>query len=288
MQNIESYESFEALNNYDSFEGFGFNVKTLKNEKGVELPSDFIAKKIISDPAIMGQMAIYVKLFGRKPQKDPILLSAQVSDIDQKLRENYRKRTRQNFVGTEENFEHFTKQPAYKIDESMYVDEIEKQKGVANNHFDEGFEGFLPLFAPDALRLGKKLGGKLIKKIGRKSKKKAVEATQQTATANNLMAKSQLNASQAEAIRAGVSPEMVQKIVGDQAKKDREIAKRNLEILDTVVTTVAPKKTLDKLKDMFQEFKDKETQKEITKNVPVIIGVMALVAVLAFILGRRN
>jgi hypothetical protein len=286
MENLGLTENYE---NFQNMEGFGFNLKATKNAQGVELPSDFIAKKIISDPAIMGQMAIYVKLFGRKPSTDPILLSAQVASIDKNLRDSYKRISRQNFIGTAENFEHFTASLPYKADELSYVEEQEKQKGIAINHFGgEELEGFLPFLAPAGLKLGQRLGKSLIKKIGKKNKKKVTEATQQTATANNLQAKADLNASQASAVRAGVSPEMVRQIVGDQAKADREIAKRNLEILDTVVTTVAPKKTLDKLKDMFQEFKDKETQKEITKNVPVIIGVMALVGVLAFILGRKN
>lgn len=275
----------------DNYEDFGINTDNIKGGitlkgKGA-LPSEFIEKKIISDPKIMEQMSVYVSMFGRKPHRNPIILASQVADIDEKLRNSYKAIARSNYNGAEEHFENYTSSSGYKYDEQNFVSETEKQKGVDVQGFEgESFEGFLPLLALTGDKRVQQGGLKIIKHIGGKLKKKIKSKAKASQAVANNQADARLSNAKADAISSGVSAEQVNSIVNNSANETRGINKRNLEILDTVVKKTVPAKILEKMKGVIDEYKAQETAKELGKQMPILVGVLIGAIVLTIIVMK--
>ncbi len=311
----------------EMYEGFGIDVQGKTKSTPLNLPSEELIKKFLSEPEIIEKMQTYVRAFGRKAGSNPLILAGTIADIDDNLNRTYKAMAKQNFVGNNEAFDAFSGSEGYDLDIGNWKKQQHDERGIdVMSHFDgdsfdafqtvneiqgfdnfDGFEGFsfksllkkAGDFAGDAIGKygsmlpipGAGLASKAfntVRSIGNGIKKDAKDSANAVQVTKNLDGNARLATAQSDAITAGLTPEQVKSIVDKAtAGKDAKI-KEHLDVLDTVVKTTVPEKILTKVKDYFQVFKDEQTKKEIAKNTPVLIGILALAVVLTYILARKS
>jgi hypothetical protein len=296
----------------ENFTGIGLG----KNPDGTPIvPSDFIIKKLVQSPEIKEQMAMYVQAFGKKPDKNLAVLIGQVGAIDQTLKNNFKALHKANFIGRPEHFDASLSQPSYLLDRADFIRSEEMKRGIEPEHFQpaEHFEecfdasslvdkgvsatpyGSAIKGASDLLsglvpadKNGLRDGGdeyqktaydQIVKELGLATAGNLKRSMAMMKNAQNVISRANDLRAQAEAIKNGVPL--------PQGRLTQDQAQAGVSAIKTVGGKILPAKVTGALGDIFNEFKDQETQSTINKNMPLIIGVLVGVVIITILVVRK-
>jgi hypothetical protein len=273
-----------------------------------------LIKKFLSEPNILEQMSVYVSLFGRKPNTDPLILASQVADIDQKMRNSYKALAKSNFKGAKEHFDNYTKSSGYAFDENQFVKEQENKRGASletGGNELECFDAVAKLTDAGNTAVSTATGGAVgggavttflgmlggskggakkmsdaIKKAGAVVKLAKTSEAEKNQAITNEQSQARLSKAKADAIASGVPIAEVNSIVSKSANKPIEQI-RNLNTPDTARLQATPITILEKVTEVANEYKENEKNKEIGKMMPYIIGVLLATVVITYFIVKK-
>lgn len=280
----ELNEAFDAyLTDRISTEQFESFAKRVKTPIGENLETTLM--RFIHSPSVNEVIDRYLINRGLTPAPTPENKAFQVQSVAKKLQTKFKRNKRQKFVGSDENFEAFAGTESFNEEMQSFVEANERMEGFDGSEgFDsEHFEAFLPAVLPVA-KGGSKIAMKAVKAVGKKMAEKKQKDAKSKAKADNAEARANTEFAKAEAIRAGVPPEIVEQVASRVTKDVNAKTRSNLAITGKLLEKAIPQKIMNELAQMKNRYVEEQTRQQVNKMIPImIIGIVAIIIITLFI-----
>lgn len=243
------------------------------------IPLGVLVKNIVDTPEVTQKMRNYINLFGFTPSDNRELLPLQVYNIQQTIRNTYKKKARKNYLN-ESDFNRYVGSDSFEKDYQNFENEMEAQQGFEG--FDgDGFDNLLPIAA---------LGGSLLKKgigaIGKKLKEKAGAKAQKDTSVKKIDKSIKEKEGVKQLINNGLTEAQVKEGLLQISKKETAEARkgnRSLIAEDRRGTS----RVVDLLNKTVADYKTQEENKAIRDKIPTIVGVALVIGVIGYFLGKK-
>ena len=224
-------------------------------------------------------MKQYLTLHGvDRHHEHPVHLAGQVAMVKANYETDFKKKIRGQFL-SENAFQRFINSDDYLHQLDQYENELEKGKGFLG--FDGGSStdehGFLPLIALGGALLKNKKVQSVIKGVGNKVLGAVSKKAKEKITAKKLSAKAGKSTAQAQAISAGVPPEVVAQHTANLSPDKATMVANDLR--DVYSSTVAPLVPTALASET-------STNPDVKKYIMIALGV-ALAGVLVLVIVKK-